>query len=298
MPDGIPPPELGKLVFRASLTLGEVHDVGATQYGKRRVVDVKGGTVTGDRIQGSVQPGGVEFELTLSNGAVELEQLLMLRASSGANIYFRSCGTAAGSGPVRIVPDVEAPNSGAYAFLNTGKFAGIRVLDAAKKSLELAVYDVSSVARVEPAVNVANPAGVPDQSWECVKVSGQRGAVVYTESVGIGGSLSVGASKRGNRNVIPITGGSASGRVAGKVLPGGADFQLLGSPFVLDARYTIRANDGELIVVRNCGPVGALVPVFEARADGPYAFLNPNTWLSSDPSIAVGAVNLTIYEKR
>jgi hypothetical protein len=298
MPEGIPPPARGTPVFRATLTLGDVHDVGTTQYGKRRVVDVKGGTVTGDRIQASVQPGGVEFELTLANGAVELEELFMLRTSAGTNIYFRSCGTAATGGQVRIVPDIEAPNSGAYAFLNTGKLAGTRVLDTAKKTLELAVYDVSSTGRVEPAANVVEPAGVPDQSWDCVKVSGQRGPVVYTESVGIGGSLSVGASKRGNRNVIPITGGSASGRVAGKVLPGGADFQILGSPFYLDARYTIRTDDGELIVVRNCGPVGALVPVFEARADGPYAFLNPNTWLSSDPSIAPGAVNLTIYEKR
>jgi hypothetical protein len=32
--------------------------------------------------------------------------------------------------------------------------------------------------------------------------------------------------------------------------------------------------------------MGALVPLFEARADGPYAFLNANTWVSSDPGMA------------
>jgi hypothetical protein len=52
------------------------------------------------------------------------------------------------------------------------------------------------------------------------------------------------------------------------------------------------------VVVRNCGPVGALVPVFEARLDGPYAFLDENPWLSSDPGLAAGAVNLTIYERK
>jgi len=156
MPDGIPPPARGVVAFRATLTLGDVHDVGTTQYGKRRVLDVKGGTVTGDRIQATVQPGGLEFELTLSNGAVELEELFMLRTGDGKNIYFRSCGTASGGGEVRIVPDIEAPNAGAYAFLNTGKFAGTRVLDTAKKTLELAVYDVANVGRVEPAVAVVD----------------------------------------------------------------------------------------------------------------------------------------------
>jgi hypothetical protein len=82
------------------------------------------------------------------------------------------------------------------------------------------------------------------------------------------------------------------------VLVGGGDYQLLGSAFELDARYTLHTDDDELIIVRNCGPVGALVPVFEARKDGPYAWLNANTWLSSDPGITVGAVNLTIYEKQ
>ena len=82
------------------------------------------------------------------------------------------------------------------------------------------------------------------------------------------------------------------------MLAGGADYQLIGSEFVLDARYTLHTDDDELIIVRNCGPVGGLVPVFETRADGPYAWLNANTWLSSNPSVSIGAVNLTIYDKQ
>ena len=116
--------------------------------------------------------------------------------------------------------------------------------------------------------------------------SGTKGDVVYTESVGIGaGSVSVGASKRGTRNIIPITGGTTGGMIEGTVLSGGADYQLLGSAFVLDARYTVHTNDGGLIIVRNCGPVGALVPVFEAAAAGKYAWVNENKWLSSDPGV-------------
>jgi hypothetical protein len=38
--------------------------------------------------------------------------------------------------------------------------------------------------------------------------------------------------------------------------------------------------------------------VFEASKTGKYAWLNENNWLSSDPGLGLGAVNLTIYEIR
>jgi hypothetical protein len=81
--------------------------------------------------------------------------------------------------------------------------------------------------------------------------------------------------------------------VVGKILDGGADYQLSG----LDARYTLAPNDGEFIIVRNCGANG-LVPVFEARVDGPYAFLNENKYLSSSPSMVGSGVSITFYEKK
>ena len=116
--------------------------------------------------------------------------------------------------------------------------------------------------------------------------------------MGIGGSISVGESKRGNRNIIPITGGTTTGRVPGTVLSGGADFQIIaGGTFEeIDARYSVRTDEGDIIIVRNCGPLGGLVPVFEASKDSKYAWLNENTWLSSNPGLGLGAVNLTIYE--
>jgi hypothetical protein len=297
MADGIPPPTSGALVLEANATLGQIYDIGDTQYGHRYMTEIKGGAVTGPRIQATLMDRGLDYQLTLSNGAVELEELNILQTSDGASIYFRSCGTAPGpDAVVRTVPDFEAPNAGPYAFLNTAKLVGTRELDMAKKTLRLRVYEVTAPAPTDK-VTITDPKGVPDQTWDCKKASGTKGAVVYTESVGIGaGSVAVGASKRGTRNIIPITGGTTSGRVAGTVLSGGADYQIIGTAFELDARYTIHTGDGEMIIVRNCGPVGALVPVFETRTSGAYAFLNANTWLSSDPSIGAGVVNLTIYE--
>jgi hypothetical protein len=115
--------------------------------------------------------------------------------------------------------------------------------------------------------------------------------------VTLGASLSVGASKHGTRNVIPITGGTVSGRVSGSVVPGGGDYQLIGATTVLDAKYVLSSKDGEFVVVRNCGPMGALVPLFEARSAGPYAFLNSNNYVSSDPGSAAGGVGITFYER-
>lgn len=56
-----------------------------------------------------------------------------------------------------------------------------------------------------------------------------------------------GLNSRGRRRIIPITGGSVTGRVNGQVLPGGADFQLVVSDTCaeLDARYLLRLNDPE-----------------------------------------------------
>ena len=60
----------------------------------------------------------------------------------------------------------------------------------------------------------------------------------------------------GRRRIIGITGGRFSGeRLSGRVLPGGADWQVIRSDGVadLDARYTLETGDGALIYVRNRG---------------------------------------------
>jgi hypothetical protein len=67
-----------------------------------------------------------------------------------------------------------------------------------------------------------------------------------------------GLNSRGRRRIIPITGGTLHGtRLNGRVLPGGADFQLVVSDTAadLDARYIIELDGpefgGEHIYVQN-----------------------------------------------
>jgi hypothetical protein len=298
MPDGIVDPTRGELVMHATVQLGDTHEVGLTQYGERRIIDVTGGTLTGDQIDATFLEGGLSLELSLSNGSLELEEIEVLRASDSSLIYLRTCGVApAGDGVVRIVPDFEVANSSALSWLNTGKFAGTRIIDEAAGTLELDIYDVSAVAVGDSLLQLEDPAGVPNQPWDCSTATGGQGASVFTETVTLGDSLSVGASKRGSRNIVPITGGTVTGRVTGSVLSGGADYQLTGSTMVLDARYALESDDGEFILVRNCGPFGALVPLFETQATGSCSFLNANTFISSDPGGATGGVSITFYER-
>lgn len=293
MSAGIPPPKSGTPAFTITLKIGAIRNVGKTRFGQRRQYDITGGTVTGDKLPASVVTGGLDYELVLPNGSMEIEQIVILRANN-TPILMRNPGVAPiGASNARMVLDFEAPNSSAYAWLNTGKFAATRVVDTVAKTIRLEVYDISKATLPATRIRVEDPAGLENQTWDCLTQTGGQGTSVLTETVTLGSSINIGASKRGSRNIIPITGGTTSGRVAGKILDGGADYQLGG----LDARYTLAPNDGELILVRNCG-AGTLYPVFEARIDGPYKFLNENKYVSSSPSMVGGGVSITFYEKK
>ena len=60
----------------------------------------------------------------------------------------------------------------------------------------------------------------------------------------------------GERRIINIDGGTISGpKFNGRVLPGGADFQIIrpNGFTILEARYAIEADDGALVYVENNG---------------------------------------------
>jgi hypothetical protein len=66
----------------------------------------------------------------------------------------------------------------------------------------------------------------------------------------------LGETPQGRRRIIGITGGRFAGeRLSGRVLAGGADWQVIRPDGVadLDARYTLETSDGALIYVRNRG---------------------------------------------
>ena len=78
---------------------------------------------------------------------------------------------------------------------------------------------------------------------------------------------------------MPITGGEFSGPdIRGKVLPGGADWQLIRDDGVseLEARYTLSTDDGATIHVRNLalrhGPADVMEALTAGQAVGPGSY--------------------------
>jgi hypothetical protein len=68
--------------------------------------------------------------------------------------------------------------------------------------------------------------------------------------------LRFGETPYGERRVINIAGGKVSGaRLTGRILPGGADWQIIRTDGATDiqARYTIAAEDGALVLVNSEG---------------------------------------------
>lgn len=135
--------------------------------------------------------------------------------------------------------------------------------------------------------------------------------LAYVAEVDIAPRQSLGASALGERFIVPILGGRFEGpRLRGRVLPGGADRQLLRPDGVkeLDALYEMQTDDGTLITVRNrvlideaSKPERYARSVLQLRApDGPCAWLNRRVFVGTLQSLQPQrmAVRITVYELR
>lgn len=143
--------------------------------------------------------------------------------------------------------------------------------------------------------------------------------LLYTSSVEVETPLEVGKSPYGERRIINIKGGAFSGpRLSGRVLPGGADWQIIRYDGIteVEARYTLETDDGALIYVSNWGlrhgPEEAMkrlaageevdaseyyfrtTPVFETGAPG-YEWLNGIVAIATGQRLA-NEVIITVYE--
>jgi len=73
---------------------------------------------------------------------------------------------------------------------------------------------------------------------------------LYEITAHLNAPLVIGANPHGNRQIVPVTGGTFEGpRLKGEVLPGGGEWLLVRSDGVgeLDTRITLQTDDGALI---------------------------------------------------
>ena len=90
LPEGIPAPEDGTPIFELEIPLDRTATIGRTPFGNRSVAVGLEGSVEGPKFSGSVMEGALDFMLTLGNGTVEIEQILVLKAADGSYVYVRN----------------------------------------------------------------------------------------------------------------------------------------------------------------------------------------------------------------
>jgi hypothetical protein len=81
---------------------------------------------------------------------------------------------------------------------------------------------------------------------------------VFAETVTLGKVVEVGKTVRGERRIIPITGGHFEGpQIRGEVMPGGWDWQLTRADGCTDVKadYFLKTDDGVVINVVNTGEI-------------------------------------------
>ena len=93
-----------KLLFALHLDIGyaQVQNIGATTAGRRIVAPVDGGHFEGERLRGTVLPGGADWVTFRTDGAMMIDVRLTLKTDDNALILMFYAGIAHGT------PDVMA----------------------------------------------------------------------------------------------------------------------------------------------------------------------------------------------
>ena len=134
----------------------------------------------------------------------------------------------------------------------------------------------------------------------------------------LGEIVDAGITPYGGRRVIEILGGRVEGKVSGRILPGGADWQIIRSDGVTDiqARYVIEADSGARVLVTSNGlrhgPPEILAAIARGEKVDPSLYYFRTVmrfeaseatldWLNRTIGIAIGererlAVKLDVFE--
>ena len=93
----------------------------------------------------------------------------------------------------------------------------------------------------------------------------------FEARVEVGPPVEIGQVPRGRRRIVPIVSGTFEGPgIKGRVVPGGADWQIIRADGFseLDTRYTLETDKGQIIYVQNAGIGHAPPAVMEKLLKG------------------------------
>jgi Protein of unknown function (DUF3237) len=130
-------PEL-RHVCDIDVDVGPIRDLGPTPHGRRRIIAILGGRVTGPRLEAEIVPGGADWQYVRSDGVLELEARYSIKTKDGSEIAVVNRGIRRAAPEImermsrgeavdpslvyfRTVPTFEAP-AGPYEWLNRSVF--------------------------------------------------------------------------------------------------------------------------------------------------------------------------------
>lgn len=92
-------------LFDIDITIEPPQVLGATPFGDRRIVLLRGGTFEGERLKGVVLPGGGDWIMSRSDGAMQLDVRLTMQTDDEQLIYMTYRGIR--HGPPEVIERVN-----------------------------------------------------------------------------------------------------------------------------------------------------------------------------------------------
>jgi hypothetical protein len=93
-------------LFRAEITLAPAQELGETPHGRRRIIPITGGRVSGERLSGRVLPGGADWQVVRADGVAELDARYTIETADGALVYVSNRGVR--HGPPEVIRKLAA----------------------------------------------------------------------------------------------------------------------------------------------------------------------------------------------
>ena len=152
------PPALRPLM-RLTIELGELVSVGRLPQGERRMAKITGGRfeglLDGRPLLGTVESGGIDWQILHADGALEIDAQYLLREQGGASIRMFNQGLR--HGPPDVLAALargETVDPSQYFFRTMVRFEAVGALQALHRTLAIATaqrrgaavhFDISSL---------------------------------------------------------------------------------------------------------------------------------------------------------
>jgi hypothetical protein len=110
-------------IFHIHAELADILRLGRTPYGERRIIDIRGGVVSGSKLNGRILPGGADWQIIRADGVADIEARYTIETEAGAHILVTSEGLR--HGPPAVMERLargEAVDAGLYYFRTLMRF--------------------------------------------------------------------------------------------------------------------------------------------------------------------------------